>query len=305
MGNKTKKILNYLMYFPSATTRNVAKEVGVSTRMVRYVKESKRIQTDGNKVKILFVDVETSPMEVYVWGLYKQQIPISNVIKDWSLLSWSAKWLHDDKIMSKKVSTIEAMGRTDFSVIESLWKLFNEADIIVAHNAIKFDVRKINARFIENGYAPPSPYQVIDTLKVAQRYFGFSSHKLEYLMGLLGSENKKHTSFSLWKRCVNGDEDALKYMLEYNEQDVVVLEELYLILRPWIKSHVNLGLYTENTDSVCANCGSNKLDWNTKYYTPANKYSAYRCLNCGAFGRSRFSKITKDKRKNLTISIAR
>ena len=32
--------------------------------------------------KILLFDIETSPMEVYVWGLYKQFISHNNIIKD-------------------------------------------------------------------------------------------------------------------------------------------------------------------------------------------------------------------------------
>ena len=305
--NKTEKILKYLTDNPLDSTTHTAEILNVSTRMVRYVKEQRRERSKGDTSKILFVDIETAPMEVFVWELYKQRIPITNVIKDWSMLTWSAKWLYNDEIISRKVTTGAATDRNDMEILQDLWWLLDEADIVIAHNAIKFDVRKINARFIENGLRPTSPYQIIDTLKVAQRNFGFSSHKLDYLLSILSTESKKHTSFQLWKDCVNGDEKAIDYMLEYNQHDVVVLEELYLLLRPWIKSHANMGLYTDNEESVCANCGSTSLDWEdtNAYVTPANKYSTYRCLNCGAIGRSRYSQITKEKRKNLTISIAR
>lgn len=303
--NKTTKIQGYLRDFPTASTSEVAREMNVSTRMVRYVKEQIKKKTNGNKINILFVDVETSPMEVFVWGLYKQQIPATNVIKDWSLLSWAAKWLGEERVMSECVTTTEAKDREDASIMENLWGLLDRADVIVAHNANKFDVRKINARFIENGYAPPSSFNVIDTLKVTQRNFAFSSHKLNYLTALLDIDSKLETSFGLWRKCVGGDSTALDYMQEYNEKDVVILEELYLTIRPWIKSHANLSLFAEDDKERCANCGSDDIEWKYTYHTTVNSYPSYRCNSCGAIGRSRFSKITKSKRKNLTISVAR
>jgi len=303
--NKTKLIQKYLKDFPGAQTREIAHDTGTSTRMVRYVKgKLKKVLNDTN-INILFVDVETSPMEVFVWGLYKQQIPATNVIKDWALLSWSAKWMGVDGVMSEAVTLEEAKYRSDASIMNTLWELIDRADVLVAHNANRFDVRKINARFIENGYTPPSSFSVIDTLKVAQRHFAFSSHKLNYLCGRLDIDTKMSTSFSLWKKCINGDATALAYMREYNEKDVVILEELYFALRPWIKSHVNLSLFAEGDKARCANCGSEKLDWKYFYHTTVNSYPSYRCKSCGAIGRSRFSKITKANRKNLTISVAR
>ncbi|MFA9409335.1 MAG: ribonuclease H-like domain-containing protein [Candidatus Dadabacteria bacterium] len=304
MGKKTKKVLKYLMDNPGTKTSTVAAATGVSKRLVRYAKESMR--GIGDSAKILFLDIETSPCEVYVWGLYKQQIPIGNLIKDWSLLSYAAMWLGDDEIISERVTTTEAHDRTDYNMLLGLWTLLNTADIVVAHNGVRFDVRKINARFVEFGIIPPAPYQVVDTLKVVQRNFYFTSHKLEHVAKILDTEIKDKTTFDLWKRCVTGDESALIEMEKYNRQDVVVLKEVYLAIRPWIKSHANLGLYTDHSEPVCANCGSAKLIQEDKLYiTPANKYVTYRCEDCGAISRSRYSSLTKEDRKNLIISVAR
>jgi len=305
MGKKTDTIKAYLRDNPDTPTTIVAKELSVSTRMVRYVKEAVKKATNGVKAKLLLVDVETSPMEVYVWGLYKQRIPTTNVIKDWALLSWAAKWLNEDEVMSEHVNIDEAHARDDGSIIGSLWKLLDTADVVIAHNAASFDIRKMNARFIENGYLPPSSFQVIDTLKISRKYFGFSSHKLDYVSELLGGITKMETKFELWIKCVTGDADALKYMQKYNKQDVLILEDLYLELRPWVKSHANMGLFVDGDAAMCANCGSTDLDWKYSYQTPVNSYPSYRCKNCGAIGRSRFSTITKEKRKNLTVSVAR
>ena len=46
-----------------------------------------------DKPKILTFDIETSPVEAYVWGLWDQNIPIDFVKTDWTIFAWAAKWL--------------------------------------------------------------------------------------------------------------------------------------------------------------------------------------------------------------------
>jgi DNA polymerase III epsilon subunit-like protein len=210
----------------------------------------------------------------------------------------------DDKIYSDKVSVNEAQSREDSSIIPQLWHLLDEADLVVGHNAQKFDVRKANLRFALNGFNPPLPYRVIDTMRCAMRVFNSSSYKLDYLNRIFGNNLKISTQYSLWKRAVTGDASALTEMEEYNRGDVVITEELYLSLRPWIKGHPNVGLYLDTEEVVCTNCGNENLTWGGYYYTPAGKYKSFRCTECGAIGRSRISDLDKEMRARLLLSIA-
>ena len=299
---KTEKIIAVKDKNPDWKNRKIAKEVGCTRRLVRMVL-NEYVQVDKKAPKILLFDIETSPMEVFVWGLYKQQIPIQSIIKDWSMLSWSAKWLFDSKIISAKVTGYEAKAREDGSIITKLWKLLDQADVVVAHNGIKFDVRKANLRFHLNQLPPPMPYRTVDTMKHAMRVFGSSSYKLDYLNKIFGLNMKKDAPYKWWVGAVNGDEGCLANMLAYNEFDVVVLEELYLELLPWMKSHPNIGLYIDSKVPVCANCGSEDLYWGGYYYTPAGKYKAFRC-SCGAVGRNRISDLTKEDRERLLLPVA-
>ncbi len=255
--------------------------------------------------KILLFDIETAMMEVYVWGLYRQAIPPSNVIEDWFCLGWSAKWLFDSEIMSDILSPKEAVAKDDKRIMKGIWSLLDEADVIIAHNCSRFDVRKANARFIKHGLMPPMPYQVVDTLQVVKRYFAFSSYTLSYVCNMFGLSNKLDVSYDLWKKCIKGDKEALKYMEEYNRQDVVALEELYVKLRPWIKSSINTGLYVESDKPVCPTCGSTNLDWRGYYYTSVSKFRAFRCNECGSIGRERISTLSKEKRRALVTTVAR
>lgn len=300
---KTEKIKRVIAQDPTLGNRVVADVVGCTRRMVRHVRQEMG-PTVKNMPKILIFDIETAPMEIYTWGLGKQHPTIGQVIKDWSLLTWSAKWLFESEVYSSRVSTEEAIDRDDSSIIAGLWNLMDEADILIGHNAQGFDVKKSNLRFMLNGLLPPSPYRVIDTLTHSRKIFNSSSFKLDYLNKIFGNETKIKTEFELWKRCVTGDGSALEEMEIYNRGDVVITEELYLTLRPWMKGHPNIGLYINTDETVCTNCGNENLIWGGHYYTPAGKYKSFRCNNCGAIGRSRLSDLDKETRARLLLSIA-
>ena len=255
-------------------------------------------------VKILIFDIEIAPLEAYVWRRWKQNIYSDQVISDWFILSWSAKWLGDPTILGDVLTSEEAINEDDKRVVMSLWDLFDEADIVVAHNGDRFDVPKMNSRFIVHGLNPPSPYKQIDTLRVAQKEFGFSSNKLDELAGHFGVVHKDETTFDLWKQCKRGDANALKYMFNYNKKDVYILEKVYLRMRPWIKNHPNIGLYLENEVETCGKCGStNLVKTGTYTYTSVSKFPNLQCMDCGGFVRRRTSEYPKDKRTTLLTNV--
>lgn len=240
--------------------------------------------------RVLIFDIETSPMKAYVWRMWKENIHLEQVISDWFCIAWSAKWLYSEDIMGDVLTPEEVKTEDDGRIMKSLWTLINEADIVVAHNGNKFDIPRINSRFIINGLAPTKPYFSVDTCQIARKQFGFSSNKLDALAGYFNIPHKMDTDFNLWKRCLEGDIEALEYMLDYNKKDVAILEEIYLKLRPWIKNHPNMG-NLEGKEMACSNCGSTNLVPMTGkyYYTSVGKYQLYRCSACGAVSRERFS----------------
>jgi len=218
-------------------------------------------------------------MTVHVWGLYKQRIPHTNIVKEWNVLSWAAKWLYDDEIHSDILTSEEARVGDDKRIIESIWKLLDKADIVIAHNGDRFDLRKLNARFIDNELDPPSPYKSIDTLKVARREFAFTSYKQDYLTKHFKLEQKLDTNFQLWLDCMDGKQDALDKMAEYNRHDVMGLEDVYLKLRPYIHNHPNLGVLMDQ--DACPNCGCEDLnETEAVYLTSAYQFPVYRCSSC-------------------------
>jgi hypothetical protein len=257
--------------------------------------------------KVLIFDIETSPLKAYIFAtrLWNTNVNEEQVLSEWFALCWSAKWLFSDEIISDRLTGKEARREDDSRIVKSLWKLLNEADIVIAHNGDKFDVPNMNTRFIVNGLPPTAPYQTIDTCSVAKRQFGFSHNNLNALARVFGFKVKIETNFELWKKCVDGDEKALLNMEKYNRRDVEMLEEVYMKIRPWIHSHPNLGLYTESTEPICSNCGSKSITKTDKfYYTMVGKYELFKC-ECGAYIRVRMTSLSKEKGRSLLVSIAK
>jgi len=251
--------------------------------------------------KILIIDIETAPLKGYVWRLWKEDVGFNRLISDWFMLTWSAKWLFDDKMHSMRLTGKEVFAENDKRIVTELWKFLDEADIIITHNGDQFDIPKMNSRFIVNELLPPSPYKSIDTKKIASKQFGFSSNKLDALALQFGFKPKLDTTFTLWKLCMEGDEQSLAYMEGYNQHDVEILEEVYLKLRPWVTGHPNIGLYVETDSSICKVCGSKNLVYLDKYYyTTVGKFETYRC-ECGAINRRRLNSFDKDKKENLLV----
>lgn len=237
--------------------------------------------------RILLLDIETLPMEVYVWRPLTKYIPHDNVIKDYSIVCWAAKWLFDSEIMGQVVTPAEAVERSDASILRGIWDLIDQADMVITQNGIAFDMKNLNARFIKANYPPPSDYLNIDTKVTAHNVFGFSYNRLDYLAKfLLGYDGKEKMEFQDWIDCAQGKPEALAKMLHYCKKDVApLMEDLYLKLRPWMRNHPNLNLFNDTKIDLCRNCGSANLLPGRRYQTPMGLWRGWRCGDCGATGR--------------------
>jgi len=263
-------------------------------KLVDYDKPIEKLED----VNIVLFDIETLPIESYTWGLYKQNISINQIKRDMCLLSYSYKTLHSKYIYGDILTPGEAVKRDDKRIVEGLWQVFDNADVVIAHNGDKFDIRVSNSRFLKHGMRLPSSYRTIDTLKAVRQRFKLTSNKLDYIAQYLEVGRKIDTTFNLWKGCSDGDKKSLKQMLKYNKMDVEVLENVYLEIRGYIKNHPILGNITDNNN--CPVCGSSRLVNDGYYYTKLGKYDAYYCPKCKAVLHNR-TNLNRGN-KNLRIS---
>lgn len=302
---KDSRIQEILEYCNEHGESDTCTQYGINIETLHRYQREKRWR-DTAQPKILLLDIETARMQVGAWRLGKQWVGPEQVIHDWFMLGWCAKWLFSSETKSDFVTAKEAVLRDDKRICASIWKLFDEADVIIAHNGNKFDIPKINWRFLVHDMKPTMPYQVIDTYKVAYKNFGASSNALNFLGKMLLNKQKLHTDYQLWIDCENGVQEALDRMEEYCVGDVSLLEDVYVELRPWIKSHPNLAVLMDAKEQCCPNCGGFEFEEGEGYYTtPQNKYVSIRCKSCGAVNRKKASEITKEQRKVMLVPNAR
>ncbi len=253
--------------------------------------------------KVLVFDIETAPIIAHTWGIWDQNIGLNQIKTDWHILSYAAKWLNDSpKKMFYKDQRKAKDVTDDKALLQGIWDLLDEADIVVTQNGNSFDIKKLNARFIMNGFKPPSSYKRIDTKLLAKRHFAFTSNKLEYMSEKLNTKYKKldhgkYPGFSLWLACLAGKQDAWKEMEKYNKYDVLSTEEMYNKMAAW-DSSINFNVYNDDVSHICT-CGHQEFRNKGYAYTSSGKYRRFQCLKCGKETRGKENLLTQEKRKSL------
>lgn len=251
-----------------------------------------------NQLKVLCLDLESSPLEVYSWSLGEVHIPLEFLKRDWTVMAWAAHWVGEPV---ENIMYMDNRGRRDIyydkGLIKGLVDLMNQADIIIGQNVKSFDIRKLAARAIFHGLPPFRPVKITDILTEERRVFAFTSHKLAYKTELINERYKKlkhdkYPGFDLWKACMADKLDAWKEMEVYCKYDVLSTEEHYLKVQGWIRTHHN----TQADGVMRCKCGSTRLRKEGFAYTDAGKYQIYFCNDCHKWPRGSTNLLTKDQK---------
>ena len=312
-----KKQALEMMLTSEKSWRQIAKEVGKSKSTVSdYLRKFKNdpdllqeTVIPENSPKVLLFDIETSMIKGYFWSLWKQNISLPQIIEDWYVLCWSAKWLGTDRIIN---DSLHLHGDPLFKnnerlIVESLWKLLDDADVIVAYNGKSFDRKKMNSKFLQYGLPEPSPYKVVDPMLIVKGNFAMTSNKMDFIVKYVNDNEKgKHsTNVQLWIDCMENSSQAMDYMLEYCDQDIEVLESVYLAVRHWDKNSPQLAMYYNDDKPRCNSCGSDDLEVleNKHAHTSLSKFGIVRCNSCSKIMRDRNNQLSKEKRKSLHMNV--
>ena len=231
----------------------------------------------------LYIDLETTPVLGYVWRAYEDSL--LNIKEDFKLLCFAYAWDDD------KVRVVSGREYTENNMVRQLWELFNGADVIIAQNGDKFDIKVSNALFIRYKLDPPAPYKTVDTLKLAKKYFRFTKNNLDWLAFSLVGEKKHETFKDLWFKCMDGDIKSFKIMEGYCAQDVSLLRKVYHKLKSWHTGHPNYNVYNESTHK-CPVCGG-ETQKRGFLFTRVGRYQRHQCKSCAAW--SKGLKINSDK----------
>jgi len=244
--------------------------------------------------KVLILDIEISPSLAAVWGLWKQNINLTNLLGESEIMCWAAKWRGDSTVMSAS-----SYYNSKETMLRSLHSLLEQADTVVTYNGERFDLKIINQEFLFAGIKPPKPYASVDLLKTMKRRFRGTSNKLDWWLGRLGIGQKTETGGAkLWIDCMHGEQEAWDKMIGYNQDDVTLTEKLFNRVVPWI---VDLPVENPSVDAdgnvvvTCA-CGSTHLQRRGYKRTASGlHYRQYQCQTCGKWFRERTSDRTVEK----------
>lgn len=238
----------------------------------------------GKTPNIVFFDIETTPVKTLRFQYDRSPyIKHDNILEDWYIICAAWRTLGSD--ITHAVA-IKEVGN-DYNVVKKLHEVLSKADVIVGHVIDRFDIRNLNSRLIYHNLPPLPNIPTIDTAKMSRKIGGFTSNKLDYLGQYFGLGRKIHVDGQLWRDVITGSKKALKQMVEYNKQDVNLNVDVYLRLRPYMKTHPHIGVIAgESKLHSCPNCGSIKLKRNGLRPTKAGiMKQEIQCTNCGSYHR--------------------
>jgi len=260
---------------------SVAQKLGLALKPSRryYItkeQEDKFIAMQPASIKRLFFDIETSPNIVYSWRIgYNLNIDHNSIIDERKIICISYKWENEDKVNTLTWDK----DQNDKQMLIDFMKIINSADEVIGHNSDRFDLKWLRTRCIFHRVPMFPSYRTLDTLKKARSGFNFNSNKLDYIARFLGVGAKlKHEGFSMWKKVLNGDSEALKRMVEYCEKDVIVLEDVYRTLQSYITPNTHSGVINGNAKFSCPTCSSEDVQLLKNTVTPKGTIS--RVMEC-------------------------
>lgn len=244
-------------------------------------------------MKILILDIETAPLLGFVWNPWEVTMAPGQMQTDYFILTWAAKWRGEDAIYSDALEPAESRKQDDKRIVKSLGKLIKGADMVLAHNLDRFDLKRINTRLLFHQLKPIPPVGQLDTLKMAKRSFGVTYNRLDYLGEFLGLGKKFKVEFDLWERCYFGEQKAFDEMLAYNVEDVRLLERVFEFILPYVKRMPRLVDPQYNEEEACTTCGSHNLMKRGFYRTNVSLFQRFECKDCGRYCKYRRSEKLK------------
>jgi hypothetical protein len=232
-------------------------------------------------LKVLTLDIETSPNLGWIWDIWKGIMPPKQVVQQWDVMMVGTHWLGSPD----PVKVFSAFHDGYMPMLSAVWEMMDEADAALTYNGKRFDRPRLKTVWAINGFTPPSPTADIDLDETIRREFQFPSHSLDYASRQFGLGGKvPNSGFDLWLRCMQNEAAAWDEMVVYCGGDVTLTEEFYFKVRPWIKRHPSLAARTGEMN--CVNCGSANLIKKGFGYTLSRAYQRLRCSDCGKPQRS-------------------
>jgi len=196
------------------------------------------------------------------------------------------KELGEEKAHVISITDFPSFGKdctNDKEVVNRAAAVLSCADIWVTWYGQRFDEPFVNSRLLSHGLKRMPPIPHVDGWRIAREKLKLHSNRLASVCSFLGLEDKTPIKSQAWIRAMAGHRPSIKYVVDHCRQDVQVLEQAYLKIRPLSTTHPNLALITERPNS-CPICGEwGKITAQGWKITRSNKARRYQCQKCGGW----------------------
>lgn len=234
-----------------------------------------------NKPKVLIYDIETTPLQAWVWSCGKQVVRHGQLVegrKSYDVICIAYTFLHSNEV---KVLDWGYKQQNSKKMIEEFTKICSEADIIIGKNNKRFDDKHVNTlRMKHNLGGRPDLLRKVDDLETQlRRHFYLPSYGLDYISAQLGLGGKDKMCFQDWIDIVDqtdNGEKAFKKMLKYCKKDVKDTKKIWQHCEKHIEPKLNRSALAG--ELACKVCSSTLLRKNG-VYTSSNGtvYQQYYC----------------------------
>lgn len=136
------------------------------------------------------------------------------------------------RFWSACVTPAQARARDDSQIVQQIHDIMDSAEVIAGHNVDRFDLKRLNTRFMKHGLTPIINKRTIDTLKLARSRLALESNTLDYIAGWFGKRGKDKITHEDWLLAEAGDKKTLKKILDYNINDVKIGADVLTALMP-------------------------------------------------------------------------
>lgn len=257
------------------TSRVAAKVLGVGKSSVnKYRALYAQTHIELPNARVLTLDIESEPGQYYAWQPKVDWLPPAMMITSGGMMCFAAKWLGEKEVMFFRGP----------DAVKEAHRLLSEADLVITYNGDRYDLKRLNNEFLKVGMAPPKPYKSIDLIKTNRKQFDLPYKKLDYLAQVTDMGGKlKHSGFDLWLDCMAGDAEAWEVMEAYNKQDVLLTENLYVKLLPWLTGIPHMGMFV--AEGKCPYCGSQDIVADGETSALVQRYELLHCNNCQGWSR--------------------
>lgn len=237
-----------------------------------------------SKQKVLYWDIETLPMEAYVFRPGKQVVS-PDAIKAGEQIKIACICALDVDTKEKFEFRIDLKKMCDKKLLKEFTKVANGYDVTIGHNLERFDVKHLRTRIamhrLDDCKWAEGP--IYDTLAQYRRSFAFPSNRLDYIAQTLEIGKKSPMSLQDWIGVKNGCKKSLDKMVKYCHNDVKIGAKVYKRLLPFIKvteKERKTALLKREKITCCERCGSKNYVKQGFYTYKSNHFQRYLCKDC-------------------------